>query len=384
MQQTISRRMLGRLAVTVLAVVAALAPAVVPAAAAAGFTVVSSPNVGTTNDNQFNAVAVLSPTNVWAVGHFTATVAPPNLRSIVEHFDGTRWSVVTNPHPNDEDRLNGIAADSASDVWAVGLSATNAGTDFPLVEHFNGTSWSQVTVPNPGTQIVLRGVAAISPTNVWIVGFANVATPATFIEHFDGTAWSIVPSPNPANGGLLAAITAISPTDIWAVGSMIVTVNGVSFREPLTEHWDGMRWSIVAPPPTGQGDLLGSAASSSSDVWAVGVSGGNQLIEHWNGSQWSIVTAPSPNDTSLNAVTVLGPADAWAVGDGNFSGAGTALIEHWDGSAWRVVTSPTGSEDGYLSGVSSLSGGLVWAVGNQIPNTTTFIVDTLALRDTAG
>ncbi len=354
-----------------------------PVPAATTFTVVPSQNVGTTDDNQFNAVAVIAPTNVWAVGHFRATAGSPNLQSIIEHFNGASWSLVPNPHPHDVDRLDGISADSASDVWAVGNSSTNDNTTFPLVEHFNGASWSEVSVVNPGTQIVLRGVAALSPTNVWIVGFTDNMNTAPVIEHFDGRAWSIVPSPNPgAAGSILAAITAVSPTDIWAVGSNFS--KGYVAQPSLIEHWDGTRWSVVATPSGGVGNLLGVSASSSTDVWAVGNAGINQMIEHWNGARWSVVTAPSPSDTSLNAVTVLGPNDAWAVGNGHFSGSPLPLLEHWDGSAWSVASSPLGAEPGDLNGVASLPGGLVWAVGEQIPNQTAYIYRTLTLRHTAG
>ncbi len=360
-----------------------------PVSAVTTFTVVPSQNVqtvGATNDNQFNAVAVIVPTNVWAVGHFVVTAGLSGLRSIIEHFNGASWSIVPNPHPHDTDRLDGISADSASDIWAVGSSDTTVGatlTTFPLVEHFNGASWSEVSVVNPGTQIVLRGVAALSPTNVWIVGFTDNRNTATVIEHFDGASWSIVPSPNPgAAGSLLAAITAISPIDIWAVGTNFS--KGYVAQPSLIEHWNGTRWSVVATPSGGAGNLLGVSARSSTDVWAVGNAGSNQVIEHWNGVSWSVVTDPTPYDTSLNAVTALGPNDAWAVGNGNFSGSPTALIEHWNGSAWSVASSPIGAEHGDLNGVASLPGGLVWAVGEQIPNTTTYIYDTLTLRHTAG
>ncbi len=357
-----------------------------PVPAATPFTVVPSQNIGTTDDNQFNAVAVIAPTDVWAVGHFVATAGSPNLQSIIEHFNGVSWSLVPNPNPHDTNRLDGISADSASDVWAVGSSSTTVGvtyTQFPLVEHFNGVSWSEVSVVNPGTQIVLRGVAALSPTNVWIVGFTDNMNTAPVIEHFDGTAWSIVPSPNPGvAGSILAAITAVSPTDIWAVGSNFS--KGYVAQPALIEHWDGTRWSVVATPSGGAGNLLGVSASSSTDVWAVGNAGINQMIEHWNGASWSVVTAPAPDDTSLNAVTALGPNDAWAVGTGHFSGSPMALLEHWDGSAWSVASSPLGAEHGDLNGVASLPGGLVWAVSEQIPNYTTYIYDTLTLRHTAG
>src|SRR5579859_6854009 len=59
-------------------------------------------------------------------------------------------------------------------------------------------SWVQQTSPNVGVgDNSINGVAAISASNAWAVGynFIGVNT-VTLIEHWDGTSWSVVPSPN--------------------------------------------------------------------------------------------------------------------------------------------------------------------------------------------
>jgi hypothetical protein len=73
---------------------------------------------------------------------------------LVEHWDGTSWSVVSSPGPNSSRNLEGIAAISASDIWAAGTIG---------IENWNGTSWSLVS------RTVSTGVAALSDGTVVVV-----------------------------------------------------------------------------------------------------------------------------------------------------------------------------------------------------------------------
>lgn len=98
-------------------------------------------------------------------------------QSIVEHWDGTSWSVVPNEHPGGFHELTGIAAVSSADVWAVG-----SGTTQPLIEHWNGTSWS--IVPSPAVSGRLTALAVFSASDVWAVGYATGGV--TLIENWDG------------------------------------------------------------------------------------------------------------------------------------------------------------------------------------------------------
>src|SRR5207248_3279171 len=87
-----------------------------------------------------------------------------------------------------------------------------------------------------------------------------------------GLGWNSVYSPNVgANDNKLNAVAAISTNDAWAVGSY----SDQQFAGPnqtLTEHWDGSAWSVVPSGNPGASDdvLLGVAAVSPDDVWAVG------------------------------------------------------------------------------------------------------------------
>src|SRR3954470_843936 len=85
------------------------------------------------------------------------------------------WSVV--PSPNTTSTLNyltGLAVVSPSDIWAVGYTAPNlfGGSRSTLTEHWDGTSWSIVPSPNPGiNNVSLSAAVALASNNVWAVGY---------------------------------------------------------------------------------------------------------------------------------------------------------------------------------------------------------------------
>jgi hypothetical protein len=305
----------------------------------------------------------------------------------------TSWSVAATPSPgNYGSLLNGIAARSATDVWAVGATATSTSNQ-PLVEHFNGTSWSSVPAPNPvagcldgniqWTGNTLKGVSATSSTDAWAVGH-TCYTAQTLVDHWNGTAWRIVPSPSFTTGGdgvqnTLNATVALSAGNAWAAG-MHTASNGALLT--LVEHWNGTSWTVVASPsPSSTANVLnGIAATGTSDIWAVGYQNGSAsqpLIEHWNGSAWSVVPSPArPAGSVLNAVTAISATDAWAVGTQPqpTTHATLTLVEHWNGTSWSVVPSPnlstTYGSSNVLRGVAAVTSNDVWAVGmDQNQNT---------------
>jgi hypothetical protein len=58
-------------------------------------------------------VTAVSSNNVWAVGGAGGN-------ALVEHWDGTSWSIVSNLVIAGSGGLSSVSADSANDVWAVG------------------------------------------------------------------------------------------------------------------------------------------------------------------------------------------------------------------------------------------------------------------------
>jgi hypothetical protein len=284
--------------------------------------------------------AATSPGNAWAVGG--SNWFAPNA-TVVYHWSGSGWTRQPSPTPPSGGTLNGVAATSASNAWAVGQTGPGPGggtgpSDRTLIEHWNGTAWTMVPSPTPTTTGGLSRVAVVSPSDAWAVGWTSTGTGTNALtEHWNGTAWSVVPVPAPAGTGLqLNAVTAISADDAWAVGT---TTAGPALHGIIL-HWNGTTWKRAATPAhQPDGYLMGVTASSASNVWAVGQSNSgncsgncNTIIEHWNGCMWSVV--PSPNRAYLNVlegVAIVSRDNAWAVGTTDYS---NTLILHWNGTSW--------------------------------------------------
>jgi hypothetical protein len=173
--------------------------------------------------------------DVWAVGFN----GPENddSRTLAMHFDGSTWTAAKTPSVgNGANQLNGVLALAPNDVWAVGFSTPVAppsqAATLTLIEHFDGTSWSVVPSPNMGPNSIyqsnrLFGLTANSPTDIWAFGsyFASSGSghQMTLLLHWDGASWKLTPSPNPTRGGflsdLLFAGVVPSPGNVWIVGA---------------------------------------------------------------------------------------------------------------------------------------------------------------------
>jgi len=283
------------------------------------------------------SVEAIAKDDVWAVGGKDAL-----------HWDGRAWSHIPYAIPGPPTRpgepalfnLWDIEAVSAEDIWAVGSHANST-----LIEHWDGKRWSVVPSPKtiPSTDPTRTGVAnvffkvaAASTDDVWAFGnYANdLSNPnhlsdlvyPPLIEHWDGKRWSLVPSPDVPGNVSFKGIAVVSANDIWAVGAQNVGTsshNTAPFSQPLIIHWDGVKWSVVPIPGVGPSASLSDiSAVSKDDTWAVGTSYNpdtdeeQNIVMHWDGGRWSVVPVPSPDNSrsSLSGVLALPSGDIWAVG----------------------------------------------------------------------
>ncbi len=238
------------------------------------WSIVKSPTASSGN-NILRAVAAVSATDVWAVGSFIA--ASGSGQALIEHWDGKKWSVVASPTAGTGNVLLGVVAVSTTDVWAVGTFAlTGSGIAQTLIEHWDGTSWSVVSSPNASTQ-----------TN-WAVGefVAASGVEQALIEQWNGTRWSVVSSPSAGGSNVLSGVAIISANDIWAVGDVVISSLSA---HTLIEQWNGTAWSVVkSPNPSSAFNVLDTAAAdkSSGQAWAVGqstaASGAVQTLTEFN------------------------------------------------------------------------------------------------------
>jgi len=275
------------------------------------------------------AVSAAGPRDVWAVG---LGIKNGQNGTLIEHWDGSSWSVVSSPNPSGTDnRLTAVAAISENDAWTVG-DYFGPERPEPLIEHWNGASWTVVDAPSPAGNIrQLSGISAVDAADVWAVGFQTKSDGTgskPLIEHWDGASWLVVPSPNLGAGGQLTSVRALSADDVWAVGAHVI-------------HWDGVSWTVLPSPNISNSSIHAIASAGPADVWIAGAATRDWLIEHWDGKRWSTTAAAAHSTGVVNAVTALHDS-IWAVGTHRASSCGPdwALIERWDGKSWSYVHSP--------------------------------------------
>jgi alpha-tubulin suppressor-like RCC1 family protein len=335
------------------------------------------------SSDAFTAVSAASASDALAVGPAFDEAATS--RPFADHWNGTAWQGMLLPRPKGrESVLTGVADVQPGDAWAVGTSMTPADSDSrTLIEHWNGTSWSIVPSPNPsgGETGVdeLQAVAAVSPDDVWAAGahFSDEGSIDLLFEHWNGTTWSVVPTPR--NGqGFAFGLAALAANDVWLVGT--------TDKETVSAHWNGHRWTMVPTPQVGAGPgpdpnrwLTGVTGVSATNVWASGYADNvndenlrKPYVLHWNGTKWTLTLVPNPGTegSNLAGITATGADNVVAVGttvqDG---GSLLTLTEQFNGTAWTAVPSPDPGNtlpviNNGLAAAASHSG-RIWAVGYQ-------------------
>lgn len=169
------------------------------------------------------ALSAVSASDIWLIGStFNATTGTTGPEAL--HYNGTAWNVVAMQPPNEtSSSLNAVTAVSANNAWAVGedIGAGTAVGGSTLIEHWNGTTWSIVPSPTPGAYPALSGVAGRSASDVYAVGTnlpsINGGPEQALILRWNGTAWS-ADSNGVFGGALAAAATFPGAASEWAVG----------------------------------------------------------------------------------------------------------------------------------------------------------------------
>jgi hypothetical protein len=298
----------------------------------AAWTVIASPG-NTAVNSVLDGVTVTGTNQAWAVG--TVGCPADRSRTLTEHWNGSAWSIVASPDGgvtgNHFSTLQAVTAVSPRDVWAVGGQAgirNQVAVTVPLLEHWDGTRWSIVPAPSAALG-VLESVSATSASDVWAVG-ARQQDGAMVALHFDGSSWTLVTVPTPPNtSGGLFGVKALSATDAWAVGESFPNTGGNG--KILTGHWNGTSWQVVTAPPVGGPGALSALSSvdaaPGTGVWAVGfwVTGvaGNSVVLHWTGTAWKPQTTPAASNLFRVAVlpnNALFAADHGTIFRGRFSG----------------------------------------------------------------
>ena len=168
--------------------------------------------------------------------------------------------------------LHAVVAIAHDDVWAMGSSKIDLDRFRTLVEHWNGSAWSVVRTPNVGAANHLFGVVAIGPNSAWAVGTGSGGG-RTLAERWNGHAWRIVETPNVGtNPNELDAVDAVSATNVWAIGDVLTGGLGI---QSLAVRWNGVAWHEMPVEQAGSSETaLGDIAAipGTTRLWAAGES----------------------------------------------------------------------------------------------------------------
>lgn len=295
----------------------------------------------------------------------------PDLKPLIEHWDGHAWSPLPLPVAGLSGGLTGVAALSPRETWAVGATRPYRYPQPPaVILHRSAGSWQAIDVPvAPGEVASLAAVAAVSPTQVWAVGFVTPRSGGIvlpYVVRWDGHTVRRVTVPGlPPTLGALTSLSVAGPAAVF-VGS---EGPGYGPAQPgRVARWTGSSWQLLPPVPTNPDGVLGLAAVSPAEVWATGYSA---QVWHFRAGHWASETPDPRPGAHVTAIDAHDPAHIWVAGQ---PGAGpgaekdTHMIARRDGARWSVRFSlPLGGGlDGtYGVGLSGLRvrAGHVFAVG---------------------
>ena len=336
--------------------------------------------------NLLMAVSADSANDIWAVG-FSGTQGSDSA-STSEHWDGSSGSSVTVPTPKGATAtaLQAVSALAPDDVWAAGYQVAASGSTVPLVEHWNGTKWTVSNALPSADDSGFAGIKAIASDDVWVSGDSFDETSGAEValtEHWNGTHWAIMGShPIRGSAGTDFRVLDVTPSGTpWATGEWLTSA--VGFSAALAQHYGDGVWHVThTRNPRGWFaiSLFGVAAIADDDVWAVGCHGQaifcglgfaqRPLMEHWDGSAWSLAPVSLPKGAHVggfDAIPADSATDMWAVGTtATAGGIETQFVMHGDGSSWTQVPMPKLGGAFYLGGVSALSASDAWIVGGTL------------------
>lgn len=271
------------------------------------WTIVSAaPDPGATGD-AFYDVSCASAGSCIAVG---SSIQGGLTVPLVETWNGANWSIVPTPNPPaaQYSSLTGVSCVGAGWCMAVGRT-DSGGSTRQLVEHWNGSGWSLQAPPSPPSsdESGFSSVACVSQAFCEAVGSYNndqgTFTGTAFAERWDGSSWTLQSTPPPSGGVFsgLAGVSCASASSCAAVGYYDegLGTNAV----PVATGWNGSLWSnqsMQSLASLGRGLVGGETGEVSCPVAGTCIAVGRMgdgtrtetLAEFGNGSSWTIQPTP--------------------------------------------------------------------------------------------
>jgi len=307
--------------------------------------------VGSTDFSSPRDVAVVSPTEAWALGVHVDMFST----SDVLHWTGWAWQEVPFPTPAGDPRgveLNALAVVSPDEVWVVGEVYDPDWGPRPLSARWDGERWQLVPIGLPTVHQGLTGVAVEPGTSTLLaVGAlhwgAVYGKQHTLVLRWLGDRWVRVPSPKVGRASGFADVVATG-SSAWMVGAFKPGTARLNDHVLAARLLDD-RWTVFRGGP---GSLEAVDALTPDLVWAVGpgkdVTPQRGIVMRWSGGTWTTVRRLSGGSALLD-VTVASPAETWAVGYRGGQYPGRTLVMRRHGSTWRH--SPFPDSRGWITAI---------------------------------
>lgn len=317
-------------------------------------------------------------TSCTAVG---SSKAESTYKALVETWNGSAWSIVAAPGPNEGSAQNGMLGvsclSSPLSCVAVGEAAGK-----PVAEGWAGAEWMRLPAPLLPTGAAGGKFASVSCTSsaCFAVGDSYegaTGSERTLVERWNGNNWTILTSPNSAESKGFNNFTGISCTSASACVASGYFASKVSGTTPietktLVESYNGSTWSIQSSSNMSEeafNALQDVSCASASACTAVGAGSPTlistqplTLAERWNGSGWSTqatVNPSTPTEDELKSSAC--PASVTCVAVGRNIPTGGSFIERWNGSNWTMLQEGSGE----ATKVACISATACVAVGNS-------------------
>lgn len=188
-----------------------------------------------------DSVQTFGPSNTWV---FYTALGNSVHRGYAAHFTGSSWHATRLPGSVNANSLVGLtSASSPANIWAL---TTAAGLDEPM--RYDGHSWQIMRLPRhivpAGQSIFLRQILAQSPTNVWVTGLSASITKTgpILLLHWNGTKWSRESKGLPA-GFLTGPICPDGQGGLWLAGKTPAS------KVDLLHFLNG-KWTVSQAPPS--------------------------------------------------------------------------------------------------------------------------------------
>ena len=130
-------------------------------------------------------LAAIAPNDAWVVGAEASGSAGQT--TLTAHWNGKRWTIVPSPNATAANALGAVSAISSTDVWAVGcgLCGSDAGLGTILVEHWDGSRWTINPTPLIGNGDIFSSILALPSGDVFVAGTVSgqIAFADTLVLH---------------------------------------------------------------------------------------------------------------------------------------------------------------------------------------------------------